>query len=306
MPLLHVNGKGLSYVTLSDALKLGNLTVSEVSTQESVPDLLAVNKGDMPVLILDGEELAGAKQNRMLNTSVLLSAHSETSIPVSCTEQGRWSYKSPNFHESGNLQPRELRTHRASHVAQSLRDSGSYRSNQSAVWNGISRLASDLDVRSETEAMADIYAAHSTTLDDFAGAFPLTEGQCGLLIGVDGKVVGFDLVSSVDAYAQVHEKLVRSYVLDELGRPNKKRNTNTLTQAQCQDFIESAKGITYQRFKSVGLGWDYRFSGSTQTGSALCYEESRVHMAFFGAELPEYANRMAGRGRRRQYRGGNE
>jgi hypothetical protein len=91
VPLLHVNGTGLSYVTLSEALTLGTLTVSEVSTQASVPDLLAVNKGDLPVLILDGEELAGAKQNRTLNTSVLLSAHSETIIPVSCTEQGRWS-----------------------------------------------------------------------------------------------------------------------------------------------------------------------------------------------------------------------
>jgi len=54
----------------------------------SVPDLLVDNRGDVRVLFLEGEELIGAKQNRILNTSVLVPAHSKIKIPVSCVEPG--------------------------------------------------------------------------------------------------------------------------------------------------------------------------------------------------------------------------
>ena len=82
------------------ALAQKTLTITEVSQGGSVPQLLAVNSGDLPILIVDGEELAGAKQNRILNASVLLAPKSETVIPVSCTEQGRWAYASREFDES--------------------------------------------------------------------------------------------------------------------------------------------------------------------------------------------------------------
>ena len=78
------------YLSLGEAMGKGLLTVTEVSQSGAVPELKVVNKGDLPVLLLDGEELAGAKQNRVLNTTILVIEKSETIIPVSWTEQGRW------------------------------------------------------------------------------------------------------------------------------------------------------------------------------------------------------------------------
>jgi ARG and Rhodanese-Phosphatase-superfamily-associated Protein domain len=72
-------------------------TVEEVSEGGSVPDLLVTNLGGSRVLFLEGEELRGAKRNRVLNTSVLVAAHSKTRIPVRCVEQGRWRYRSRHF-----------------------------------------------------------------------------------------------------------------------------------------------------------------------------------------------------------------
>jgi hypothetical protein len=84
-PLFTSLDHGPEYLTLKEALALGVLTITEISEGGSVPNLKAINAGDMPILLLDGEELAGAKQNRVLNTTILLKEHSETVIPVSCT-----------------------------------------------------------------------------------------------------------------------------------------------------------------------------------------------------------------------------
>ena len=43
-------------------------------SKRSVPALRVVNKGDRAVFLLDSEELVGAKQHQILNTSVLIAA----------------------------------------------------------------------------------------------------------------------------------------------------------------------------------------------------------------------------------------
>ena len=81
-----------TYVTLDEALVSATARVSEVSDGGSVPELLFKNLGDRPVLLVEGEELVGAKQNRTLNVSILAPPRQETRIPVSCVERGRWGY----------------------------------------------------------------------------------------------------------------------------------------------------------------------------------------------------------------------
>lgn len=61
-----------SYLLASEAIDVGVLTVTEVDESGTVPELLAINDADQPILLIDGEELQGAKQNRILNTSVLM------------------------------------------------------------------------------------------------------------------------------------------------------------------------------------------------------------------------------------------
>ncbi len=51
------------YITLKEALEKNQLTVKEVSHSGSVPELKVINKADIHILLLDGEELVGAKQN---------------------------------------------------------------------------------------------------------------------------------------------------------------------------------------------------------------------------------------------------
>ena len=62
------------YITFAEAAPLG-FRISEVDEAGSVPQLLAEDPLDRNVLLYDGEELVGAKQNRILNVTELVKAH---------------------------------------------------------------------------------------------------------------------------------------------------------------------------------------------------------------------------------------
>src|SRR6202142_126463 len=120
-PLFTEPNGQVEYLLFDEALQAGSVTVQEVSEGGSVPDLLVENSGETRVLFLEGEELVGAKQNRILNTSVLLPARSKIKIPVSCVEQGRWAYKSKPFGSAGRHSPSRLRHMLKTTVSESLR-----------------------------------------------------------------------------------------------------------------------------------------------------------------------------------------
>ena len=96
-PLSSEAQSPLSYLLLEDGLREGLVSIREVSSGGSVPELAVENKAGLPTLILDGEELVGAKQNRVANLTMLLPARQTATIPVSCVEQGRWAYDTPEF-----------------------------------------------------------------------------------------------------------------------------------------------------------------------------------------------------------------
>ena len=96
---------GRDYVLCHEAMAAGIVTVREVSEAGSIPDLLVENDDDVPCLILEGTELRGSKQTRMLNATTLVGGRSQTRIPVSCVENGRWRSDSQQS-SSGSHCPR--------------------------------------------------------------------------------------------------------------------------------------------------------------------------------------------------------
>ena len=124
--------------------------------------------------------------------------------------------------------------------------------------------------------MRDAYDARKHDLDRLLAAFPLVDGQNGVLVLHGSRVVGCDFVSRAPQYAQLHEKLLRSYAFEALvrgGEPGER------TQAEA--FLEKIAALQGERFKSPGLGWDVRFQGNGVLGSALEYRGHVVHAAFF-------------------------
>ena len=103
VPLIDRMAKPSGWLTLDAALAGGEVEVTEVSESGSVPELCLLNRSSFPIFLLDGEELVGAKQNRILNLSILVPAASNFEVPVSCVEQGRWSWRSRGFQSAGRV-----------------------------------------------------------------------------------------------------------------------------------------------------------------------------------------------------------
>src|SRR5436190_7805868 len=179
-PLFPRSDPVADYLTLEEALPLG-FRVTEVDAAGSVPELLASNPLDMPVLLYDGEELLGAKQDRILNVTVLVADKSETRIPVSCVEQGRWHARSASFDAATHTAYPDLRRHKAEQLSADPLARGIA---QSAVWEEVSAKAGRHGVNSPTGATADIYRSRGAALADLRRAFPLVPGQSGALLAL--------------------------------------------------------------------------------------------------------------------------
>ncbi|MHB1006381.1 MAG: ARPP-1 family domain-containing protein [Chloroflexota bacterium] len=92
-PLKHgANGSAdgaFAYRTLAEGLAEGWVEVWEQASA-TVPELLLRNLGKEAVLVLDGGEVVGGRQNRIANASFLVAPGATIAMPVSCVEEGRW------------------------------------------------------------------------------------------------------------------------------------------------------------------------------------------------------------------------
>lgn len=295
IPVSLSDGSGPEYLTMGEAMEEGTLSITEVSEGGNVPELKVFNKGAKPVLLLDGEELRGAKQNRVVNTTILLPEKSERVIPVSCTERGRWHSVSKEFCNSGVVMARHIRAEKNRSVANSIRMEGSYRSDQGQVWEGIDCLTNMAGVRSRTGAMHDVYREKEGDLDKLVEAFACAKGQKGIIAFIHGEVAGFELLSSARVFGLLFPKLLRSYAMEALTVKGDKRRAASPTKAQA--FLDRLDKCVISRHPSVGYGEDVRFQASGVVGAALVHESVTIHAAFF--TVPAENRRMAGLSQRR-------
>lgn len=296
-PILGNGAAGPEYIAMAAALEQGFLKIEEISEGGSVPEAVVTNAAAKPVLLLDGEELVGAKQNRVLNTTILLKPQCKTVINVSCTERGRWSYASREFRDSDVMMARRVRARKNESVAASLVTHREFRANQGAIWDGIEELACMADVCSPTAAMRDVFREKEQDLQPCLDAFYPVDSQRGLVFLIDAAVVGMDFVSRPDVYTRLHGKLVRSYVVDAM--PRDTGTAGVPSDQPVRLFIERILTCAESAYPSIGLGTDLRLERPDACGSVLLYEETCIHAAFF-ARTPEHQDRSEMRGFRQR------
>ena len=308
IPLFFDQDEGPEYLSLKTALEMRCLVISEISESGCVPRLLVENQGEVPVLLLDGEELAGAKQNRVLNTSILVPEKTKMEVPVSCTEHGRWSYKTRDFYDSGVVMAAKVRGMKMASVSDSLRTCADFHSNQGEVWEEIDALGAKTGTHSHTMAMKDLFEARMADLSRYEKAFPLLAHQRGLLVFINGEIAGLDVLSREIPYGVVHGKLVLSYAMEALSE----RPADCVPpKDKAMRFLKDLLACRTDSFPSPGYGDAVRFSGKDAIGSALVWNDVPVHICAFPGcdgdnstpDQPNRNERMAGSRVRRGHAG---
>jgi len=281
--LLAAQEAPVDFLSLDEALDKEALVVTEVCEGGSVPELKVANRSDEKILLLDGEELVGAKQNRVLNVTILIAPQSETVIPVSCVEQGRWSYRSKHFGSESRAMSAELRKQKSQTVAVNLRQGLKFMSDQGAVWRGIEQKFARISAeRSPTMAMADLYESQKDLSDEFMTAFRPVDKQIGMVVFIDGEVAGLELLPKFENFKKSHSKLVNSYVMDALETARSPVTTDTgHSRAKASKILRSAAEARIQRRKSVALGDDIRLESDTLLGAGLEFDSQMLQMSIF-------------------------
>lgn len=260
----------------------GSITVTEIGGG-TVPEVLIQNQGAEAVLLVDGEELLGAKQNRVLNSTVVVPAKARLQVPVSCVEQGRWSHVSPTFQSSANHLSSRHRYAKAEDVSRTLSHGAGRHGDQGHVWGLVAEQAERLGVSSGTQAMADTFEAVSHALSEFVARCPLQTRQKGLLAYRDGQVLGVEVVSSSRVYRRLHEKLVRSYAIEALGRTGAARPPGAEEAAA---FLQRLLEARCEAYPAVGLGTELRLQAAGLRAVATLDAQAVLHLSALTGELP--------------------
>jgi len=287
VPFLHNKEFKHDYISLDTAIESQELIIEEISSDGSVPELNVSNKGDFIVLILDGEELVGAKQNRVLNTTVLLKNNTVTRIPVSCVEQGRWGYKSKRFNKSDYIMTSKARMNKRKSVSRNIQSSEgkNFRSDQGEVWNGVEAFAMKASIDSPTMAMNDVYEGRKLDIENYLSNIVIDEKFNGIIAMINGEVVGIEYVSKPDEFKKVLPKLVRSYAASA---------TLTILKEAKEDYVEKIRAFLdklakteYKKVPSVSMGEDISIEGTKISGSALVHDDEIVHFMAYNEDMVE-------------------
>ena len=258
----------IDILTLKKGLELGLAEVKECDTSQ-VNTLIVKNKAVTPLILIDGEEVVGGDQNRIVNATILIDAKSEMGIPVSCTEKGRWAYKS-EFKQSDYIA--NYNTRRAKEYAS--RKSHSF---QDVIWSSINDLEVENAFSSPTSAMEESYENLKINHKKIIKEFDIVPGQNGVLVIVDGEIKGFELFLNSEIYKEFHEKILKSYLIDS----KIENKTFTINIDAVKAVINDALNTTFEKKQNHGVEQAFEFENDAGLGTLYTYQNQIIHLSYF-------------------------
>lgn len=197
-------------LTLGEAIETGKCIVSELPEGESVNTVRVENNSKYPVVILAGQVIVGAKQDRMVSYNTVVASNSSIDLEVYCVESGRWSYKSDQFASLDVLTPNELR-----------KKSLTGASVQGDIWSTVDEINAQTGSFSNTSALTESYSNEELQeeLEKYQSEFgdlPDDDSVVGVVVFFNGKPQTADIFYSNDFLEKVWDMLLTGYSFDAI------------------------------------------------------------------------------------------
>ena len=272
---LYSEGGGPEADLLEESIARGHTTVTEVGEQGRVNLLSVHHQGPQVLLLLDGEEVVGAKQNRVFNASFLVPPGATVEIPVSCVEHGRWRYKSAAFGSSERTLTSRARSSKLARTSDSVTRVGRYDSNQQAVWSDVERYLDRTEIRSATSAFSDAAERRVAVIES---QIPEpTPGQTGVAVVQGDKLISMDILGSPELFRRSWKKIARGILAEVYDKsPPAGDAVSTVRTA-----ISQLGSISVARNTPPGCGETLHGKGSLAVGAIV--RDGKVYHVLIGA-----------------------
>ena len=275
------------YLSFSEAIAKNQVQISEVNKKGLVTKLSVSNKSSDNIIILNGELIIGTqiRQDRIVDSTVLIPGYATVLINTFCGEQYRWSPRLSNKIST----PESL--YFSSGRANNAADINTKLSKQCRIWSEISEKISDFNVKSFTNSVDQIYKKKKVNVEEIVNFFKIPSEAVGVALGINNQLVNIDIFSN-NCMLQIYlPKIIRSIALDSFKKISKK---SYLKKKEVHRFLRQIHQANKQKRKVVEgtLGEELQFNSESVAGSILCHKEQTVHFSAFVKEnkttLPQY------------------
>jgi hypothetical protein len=281
------------FLTLDEGLSTGDVIVSEqgatglvrnrdgrpmpppqYNTGASVNQLVLINRGKRPVLLLAGELVSGGKQDRIIAKDRIVAPGADPlPLDVFCVEHGRWTGSSSQFAASKTI------------VHPSVREKAAVDQEQAEVWSAVrggttaakppaapaSRISTaDITAAISSEARTESYdkiyesRAVGVSIDSFVEELQRRFAKSvalngerkmpvvGVIVAYGGEVAWSDIFASSDLFNHYWTKLLRSYAVEALARPTLRE---VAARDGAQEFLRRLNGREVQESEPGVYRW---------------------------------------------------
>jgi hypothetical protein len=258
-----------------------------ISSGPQVNQLVLVNRGKKPLLLLAGEVVSGGKQDRIIGKDRIIPAGAKPlPLDVFCVEHSRWTGGNDTFAAAKTMVHPTVREQaavdqdqqkvwaavRGDTAAARAREQADLSSNLAVAPPAISsqQLSRVMASAAPTEGYRSIYqsAAVGPSVENFALEVERRfnrstsglkdEHVVGVIIAFGGEVAWSDIFASSQLFDAYWPKLLRSYAVEALTRP---ATRETVSVVDARDFLRPATGHVREETEPGVYRWQERSQG---------------------------------------------
>jgi len=259
------------YITLSEAMKNNMVKLNETG---SVNELSIDNMSSAYVFIQAGDIVKGGKQDRTLQTDLILPPKAMgVALNSFCVEQGRWRQREGEEVGYFSVSERNL-------ASRDLKFASKKIGNQSQVWSKVKEQQSKLNENVSEKYDSDINVANEISetsyqltlendkLEEYKIEYKTklidilkTDGIVGIAYAVNGEVYGLDAFNNDKLFMDLSDKMIDAFIIEAISNKDDTLEFKNVTVEEVTFLLATHKNNkpTNENNQNLNEVTDYAF-----------------------------------------------